>query len=356
VDGSKVKANASKHKAMSYQRMGETEERLVKEVEALLAEAEAVDKTEDARYGKGKRGDELPEELRRRETRLKKIREAKAALEAQAQEKAKAQADDVRKRLAEREHQEKESGKKMGGVPPQIPDPGQAVPNPKSQKNFTDADSRIMLDGATKSFQQSYNGQLAVDAKAQIIVATGLTQDAVDTRQLVPLLVGVGENTGRLPRVATAYNGYLSEAALKDERLAGIDLYVATGRERKMISQPQPVGLEPVSGVCSTELPPLGSIGPTVEASGEKGPPSVTEQMRAKLKSQTGQATYRLRKCIVEPVFGQIKQGRGFRQFSFRGLAKVTAEWDLVALTHNLLKLFRSGWRRGIGQSIGGVL
>jgi transposase len=227
VDGSKVKANASKHKAMSYQRMSETEARLVKEVEALLAEAEAVDKAEDAQYGKGKRGDELPEELRRREARLKKIREAKAALEAEAQEKAKAQADDVRKRLAERELQEKERGKKMGGVPPQIPEPGQAVPNPKGQKNFTDAESRIMLDGATKSFQQSYNGQLAVDAEAQIIVATGLTQDAVDTRQLVPLLVRVGENTGRRPRVATADNGSLSEGTLEG-RTAGGDRLICS--------------------------------------------------------------------------------------------------------------------------------
>jgi transposase len=324
VDGSKVKANASKHKAMSYQRMSETEARLVREVEALLAEAEAVDKAEDAQYGKGRRGDELPEELKRRKTRLKKIREAKAALEAEAKVKAKAEAEAAQKRIAKRELQEEETGKKIGGVPPRIPDPDQATPSPKSQKNFTDPESRIMLDGATKSFQQSYNAQIAVDAASQIIVATAVTQDAVDSRQLVPLLESVGVNTGQRPEVATADNGYFSEAVITDERLLGIDLYVATGRERKTAPPSTPLDLMTIAA------PRL----------------SVVQGMRAKLATAVGKATYKLRKCIVEPVFGQIKQGRGFRQFSFRGLLKVAAEWDLVALTHNLLKLFRSGCYR----------
>lgn len=337
VDGSKIKANASRHKAMSYQRMSETEARLVAEVEVLLAEAEAVDKAEDTQYGKGKRGDELPDELKRRDTRLKKIREAKAALEAEAKEKAEAAAEEARKRIAARERQEVETGKKIGGVPPRIPDPETADPSPKAQKNFTDPESRIMLDGATKSFQQSFNAQIAVDSTAQIIVAAAVTQDAVDNGQLVPLLVSVGTNIGRLPAVATADNGYFSEAAIKDERLAGVDLYVAAGRERKAVP---PLASSDSGDIAAT--PPLSKV----------PPPTVIQQMREKLATDTGKATYKLRKSVVEPVFGQIKEGRGFRRFSFRGLARVAAEWDLVALTHNLLKLFRSGWRGGAGQSI----
>lgn len=334
VDGSKVKANASKHKAMSYQRMSETEARLVAEVDALLAQAEATDKAEDAQYGKGKRGDELPDELKRRESRLKKIREAKAALEAQAKVKAEAQAQEARDRIAERERQEEETGKKIGGVPPRIPDPEQAVPSPKAQRNFTDPESRIMLDGATKSFQQSFNAQIAVDSTSQIIVAAAVTQDATDYGQLVPLLVSVETNIGQLPAVATADNGYFSEAAITDDRLAGIDLHVATGRERKTASRT--ATLNPIEGSVSPPQP-----------LGQAPPRSVIQRMREKLATDTGRATYKLRKSIVEPVFGQIKQARGFRQFSLRGLAKVAAEWDLVALTHNLLKLFRSGWKRG---------
>lgn len=325
VDGSKVKANASRHKAMSYQRLTETETRLIKEVDALLAQAEALDRAEDAQYGKGKHGDELPEELKRRETRLKKIREAKAALEAEAKAKAQAQEEEARERIAERERQEAQTGKKIGGMPPRIPDPEKAAPEPKAQKNFTDAESRIMLDGATKSFVQAFNAQIAVDAHAQIIVAADVTQDAVDTRQLAPLLLAVEAHLGRLPEVATADNGYFNPDAITDERLAGVDLYVATGRERKR--SPPTDGT--IAGSC-TPAPPTAPI-------------SVIQRMREKLATEAGRATYKLRKCIPEPVFGQIKEARGFRRFSFRGLAQATAEWSVVALTHNLLKLFRSG-------------
>jgi hypothetical protein len=355
VDGSKVKANASKHKAMSYERMNETEARLVKEVQELLAEAEAIDKAEDAQYGKGKCGNELPDELKRRETRLKKIREAKAALEAEAKEKARAEAEEARTRIAERERQEEETGKKIGGVPPHMPDPELAVPRPKAQKNFTDPESRIMLDGATKSFQQSFNAQIAVDSTSQIIVAAAVTQDAVDTRQLVPLLVSVAINSGQPPDVATADNGYFGEAAITDERLAEIDLYVATGRERKTAP---PAGTLDQPGTDATRLTllqPTDGLS-TPQPHNTAPPPSVTQQMRTKLATDKGKMTYKLRKSIVEPVFGQIKQGRGFRQFSFRGLVKVAAEWDLVALTHNLLKLFRSGWSKEVGQAITEVI
>jgi len=345
VDGSKVKANASKHKAMSYQRMNETEARLVKEVEALLAEAEAIDKAEDAQYGKGKRGDELPDELKRRETRLKKIREAKAALEVEAKVKAKAEAEEAKNRVAERQRQEEETGRKIGGVPPRIPDAEKALPDPKAQKNFTDPESRIMLDGATKSFQQSYNAQIAVDSASQIIVATGVTQEANDKKQLVPMLSSVQENMGRLPENTSADNGYFSESVLTDARLTGTNLHVAPGRE-KAAEVPAPVA------IAAAEPSPVGERNTDSAATAGELPTtaaSPTQQMRAKLQSATGHAVYKMRKAIVEPVFGQIKQARGFRQFSFRGLAKVTAEWDLVSWTHNLLKLFRSGWRPPTG-------
>ena len=334
VDGSKVKASASKHKAMSYDRMAKAEDDLKKQVEAVLKEAERVDAAEDALYGKGNRGDELPEELRTREGRLKKIREAKAALEAEAKAKAEVQAAKVRKRIEEREQQERETGKKIGGHPLKIPEPDKAVPEPKAQKNFTDPESRMMLDGATKSFQQSFNAQIAVDDASQIIVAATITQDATDNHQLVGVLTQVQENVGKLPLIVTADNGYMSPAALTDERLKGTDLHRAPGRERSDITKAN------------------DSASRTTEVSGAESP---LEAMRAKVWSEAGRAIYKRRKAIVEPVFGQIKQARGFRQFLLRGLEKVTAEWNIVALTHNLLKLFRSGWtsrQRGKGMMI----
>jgi len=171
IDGTKIKANASKHKAMSYERMNETEQRLEQEVEELLRRAAAVDEAEDALYGKGKRGDELPEELARRESRLKRIRAAKAALEQEAKEKAERQRAEAEAKIAERREQEARTGKKAGGHDPQVPDPEQAKPEAKAQRNFTDPDSRIMVDGANKgSFIQAYNAQAAVDSQAQVVV------------------------------------------------------------------------------------------------------------------------------------------------------------------------------------------
>ena len=181
-----------------------------------------------------------------------------------------------------------------------------------------------MLDGATKSFQQSYNTQIAVDDANQIIVAAAVTRDATDNHQLVPVLTQVEANTGKLPEVATADNGYMSPAALTDEKLKAVDLYIAPGRERSGTARPN-------EAVTATP----------VEAAGTSSP---FDEMRAKVRSEAGQAIYKRRKAVVEPVFGQIKQARGFRQFLLRGLEQVTAEWKLVALTHNLLKLFRSGW------------
>ena len=317
LDGTKVLANASKHKAMSYGRMGEAERKLEAEVAALLAQAAQVDAAEDAQYGKGRRGDELPAELARRESRLTKIRAAKAALEAEARREAAEAAATAQAKLAERQRQAETTGRKPKGRPPQVPDPTQATPAPKAQRNFTDPESRIMKDGATKSFVQAYNAQAAVDGHAQVIVAAAVTQEANDKQQLVPRLTEVVANCGAAPAVASADSGYFSEAAVTDGALAAIDLYTAVER--------QPHG-------AARARDPVPDEGTAIGA------------MRAKLQTAAGQAVYALRKVIVEPVFGQIKGARGFRRFSFRGLGKVQAEWLLICLTHNLLKLFRAGW------------
>jgi hypothetical protein len=320
IDGSKLRANASKHKAMSYDRMCEKEEQLRAEVERLLKEAEETDAAEDRRYGKGVRGDELPAELARRESRLRKIREAKASLEAEAKEQAKAAAAAVEAKLAERKQREKETGKKTRGRVPQAVNVEEAKPEAKAQRNFTDPESRIMKDGATGSFEQSYNAQIAVDGQAQIIVAATLTQAANDKQQLVPLLAAVKTNVGRLPEKVSADSGYFSTAAMTSEALSSVDLYVTpdSGKKTEQVEELRP------------ESPPPPELDQEVQA-----------RMREKLKSESGRAVYKQRKMIVEPVFGQVKEVRGFRRFSFRGLHKNEAEWSLICLTHNLLKLFR---------------
>ncbi len=320
IDGSKLRANASKHKAMSYERMCEKEQQLAAEVARLLKEAEDTDAAEDGRYGKGVRGDELPAELARRESRLRKIREAKASLEAEAKEQAMAAAAAAEAKLAERKQREQETGKKTRGRAPQVVNVDEAKPEPKAQRNFTDPESRIMKDGATGSFEQSYNAQIAVDGRAQIIVAATLTQAANDKQQLVPVLEEVKTNFGRLPEKVTADAGYFSTTAVTSEVLSSVDLYVT-----------------PDSGKKTEQV---GELGP------ESPPPSemdqdVSARMREKLKTESGRAVYKQRKMIVEPVFGQVKEVRGFRRFSFRGLQKNEAEWSLICLTHNLLKLFR---------------
>ena len=316
LDGTKILANASRHKAMSYGRMGEAERKREAEVAALLAEAQQVDAAEDAQYGKGQRGDELPAELARRESRLRKIREAKATLEAQARAEAAEAVAAAQAKRAERERQAVTTGRRPKDPPPRLPDPTQATPRPQAQRNFTDPESRIMKDGATQSFVQAYNAQAAVDGHAQVIVAAAVTQDANDKRQLVPMVSQVAANCGEVPVVTSADSGYFSEAAVTDGALAAIDLYVAVDRQQH----------------GDTPTTPVPENGTGIGA------------MRAKVASSAGHAVYALRKTIVEPVFGQIKGGRGFRRFSFRGRRKVEAEWLLVCLTHNLLKLFRAGW------------
>src|SRR5206468_3144518 len=237
LDSTRIKANASKHKAMSYARMEESERELQRQVQELLDQAQQVDATEDARYGRGRRGDELPAELARRESRLRKIREARAAL-------------------------------------------------------------------------------AAVDGHRQIIVACSLSQSADDTAPFVPMLEQVQANVGRLPAVAMADAGFFSDANLRAPQLAAIDLYVPPDRVSHGTARRNPQVANPVA-----------------------------EGMREKLRTAVGDGIYRQRKAIIEPVFGQIKEVRGFRRFTLRGLTKVTAEWTVICLTHNLLKLFRASVR-----------
>jgi transposase len=320
IDGTKIKANASKHKAMSYGRMSETEQRLKQEIDGLLKQAEDTDAAEDELYGKGKDGDELPEELSRRESRLKKLQQAKAELEEEAKEKAEQQRAEAEGKLAARREQEQQTGKKRRGREPRVGDPEQAQPEAKAQRNFTDGDSRIMPDGPNKgSFVQGYNAQAAVDSTVQVIVAAEITQQTNDSGQLLPMLEQLEANMGRKPDAVSADAGYWSEANATDEKVAGINLHIATARMKH---------------------------DPTMAT--ESGPPpdqaTAKQAMEHKLRTQEGRAIYTMRKAIVEPVFGQIKEVRGFRRFSLRGLDNVRAEWKLVCATNNLLKLFRFAW------------
>ena len=309
VDGTKLKANASKHKAMSYERMVEKEKQLREEVDKLLAQAAQADVAEDAKYGKGNRGDELPAELARRESRLKKIAEAKAALEQEARERATVEKAVAEAKLEERRRQEEAQGKKFGGRPPQVPDPEQAKPEPKAQRNFTDPESRIMKDGATKSFVQAYNGQAAVDSHAQIIVAAALTQDANDKKQLLPMLEQVAQNMGRKPEHATADAGYFSEAAVTDPKAGGIELLVPPERQAHGVgngTSPH-LGVEPPAPL----EPPSRQAGESTE---QKVARSVAETMRHKLHTTAGQAVYKMRKAVVEPCRFSVKwRGRVLR-------------------------------------------
>ena len=298
IDGSKVKANASKHKAMSYRRMKEEQKRLKEEVRRLLAEAERTDAEEDARYGRNRSGEELPAELQRREERLKRIREAKRALEDRTREEAEAKA-------AEQSQTEKKTKKNKK----------QAKPKADDQYNFTDAESRIMK--GPDSFVQGYNAQIAVEPVMQLIVGQAVTKQGNDKKQLLPMIAKVQEQAGQKPTQVLADSGYTSEANLRGAEEVGIDAYVAVAREKH--SQPQ-------------ETSPRGPL--------PKGASRI-ERMKRKLQTKSGHAIYAARKEIVESVFGQIKQARGFRQFLMRGLEKVQGEWALVCMAHNVLKLHR---------------
>jgi transposase len=315
IDGTKIKANASKWQTMSYARMSEAEQELAAEVERLLTAAQRIDDEEDELYGQGKRGDEMPAELRERESRLVRIRQLKADIEQEARAAAEKKAQAAEQKNRERRQQEQESGKKFRGRPARVIDPEQVIPAAKTKRNFTDPDSRIMKDHGTKTFQQAYNIQLGVDAQAQIIVAAKVVQAGVDQEQLVPLLQAVEKNLGRLPEQVSADAGYYSKAAITHPSVRTVNLHVPPNQRR------------PLDGGQTVALPENATL---------------QERMWHKLGSKAGREVYSKRKVIVEPVFAQLKHVRGFRQFLLRGLAQVEAEWLLVCMTHNLLKLFRA--------------
>ena len=316
LDGTKIKANASKHKAMSYERMEKRAAELEAEVAKWFSAAEAADAEEDKLHGRDKTGDEMPDWIADKKRRAEKICKAKAELEAEAkaaaEAKLKAQAEAAAQRGAE--------GRRKGG---RQAAPPSTAPDAKAQKNFTDPESRIMK--SKDGFVQAYNAQAAVDAEAQIIVAQDVTQSAVDCGQLVPLTDAVETNLGRKPAQLSADAGYCSETNLEALETRNIDAYVATGRAR-----------DAVAGAVNDEAAAAPS------SPQPDGKPTRVEAMRAKIKAGGHASPYRLRKQLPEPVFGQIKQARGFRQFLLRGLEKVRAEWAIVCTAHNLLKLAHS--------------
>jgi transposase len=317
LDGTKVRANASRHKAMSYGRMVEKETRLEAEIAeirgnvgALLDEAERIDAEEDERFGAERRGDELPEELRRRETRLERIREAKQELERQARE-----AETARR-------VELEAHGKKPRRPPRGRDP--FAPKPSAQRNFTDPESRIMKT-ADGSFHQCYSGQAIVDSECQVIVAAELSDQAPDAPQLEPAVEQLGENLdavgAELPEGAalTADAGYYSEENVRITTERGLDPYIATGRFKR--SEPQPPA-------------PRGPIAKDATAK---------QRMARKTRAKKGRKVYSRRKAIVEPVFGQIGTVQDGRRVRIRGKPAARAQWRFHCAIHNLLKLHRAG-------------
>ncbi|MFO8010653.1 MAG: IS1182 family transposase [Dehalococcoidia bacterium] len=302
LDGTKVKANASKHRAMSYGRMKEEEVRLEKEVRELLQRAEQTDEEEDQRCGSDRRGDELPEELAYRQQRLARIREAKEALE----EEARREAETARL-----------EGKSHNGTPRE-----------KAQRNFTDPESKVMPVSGGKDFVQAYNAQAAVDSKSQIVVSCHITNAPQDKRQALPLIEQLKANLGGLPREVSADAGYYSEETVIAMSELGIEPLITPQKTRHHAPLP---------------AAPKGRIPRSL---------SVKDRMRRKLRTRRGRERYKLRMETVEPVFGQIKQGRGFRQFLLRGMDKVSYEWQLICTGHNLLKLFGSGNRAVLPRAV----
>ena len=361
LDGTKLRANASKHKAMSHERMLKSERQLAGEMRALLRKAELIDAQEDGQYGKGKRGDELPEELQRRSSRLEWIRKAKAELEAEAAaakarqreeqaeaaeqeaEVAAASGDEQRSKRAARrargsrkraDDAQKLAMEKAGAAGlelntmattaerdplamPQrtLPTDAAGKPKPSAQRNFTDPDSHILK--GSDGWIQGYNCQAAVDGDHQVIVAIGVSNQPSDAVHLLPMLERIGVNTGQLPDALIADAGYCSTANLEACEQQGQEAYISTSRQHH--------GHRP--------RPSRGRAPRDLDARG---------RMDRKLRSVAGQAVYSLRKTIVEPVFGQIKGARGLDRFRLRGLEKVNGEWALMATTHNLWKLFRA--------------
>lgn len=299
IDGTKVKANASKRKAMSYGRMCERERQLKAEIEGLTRQAEQEDAAEDREHGADRRGDELPQELARREKRLEAIQAAKARLEARQREQD---------RQAGRGEDDEGNTRGPGGG---VCKRAFGQPEAKAQDNFTDPQSRIMK--TSSGFEQCYNAQAAVD-ESGLIVATEVIDAGNDTHALVPMVEATRKNVGALPEMTTADSSYASEANFAALEAMQVPACVALGREGGKVRQIDP----------------------------DKHP--ATQRMAERLSTEEGRAHYRRRKVIPEPVFGWIKQAMGFRQFSVRGLAPVNGEWNLVCLASNLRRMHRLGW------------
>jgi len=309
LEGTKVRANASRRKAMSYSRMSEKEKVLAQEVSDLLAEAEAVDAAEDAEFGKNRRGDELPAELRRRETRLAAIREAKQALEEEARERAEAAAE---AKAAQQGEDEDATAERVAAAV------AKAVPRPRAQRNFTDPDSKIMKtsDGA---FHQCFNAQAVVDEAHQVIVATDVGDNAADVGNLIAMTAQAIEDTGHAPRQVLADAGYSShdnlERATEISTQVGVEFFIAPGRTTH--DDPVPVA-------------PRGPVPANATAK---------QRMARKLKTKRARAAYARRKVIVEPVFGQMATLQNAKEILLRGLDQARGEWLLLAACHNLRKL-----------------
>ena len=345
LDGTKIQAHASKHKAMSYGRMKDEEKRLMAKAEELLFRADEIDAMEDERYGVGQKPEDLPEELRRADTRLQKIREVKAALEKEAAATRAAQlralaageerravtatSERHRKQATARARREREQANQIAlpgsdddDDPPtacatdlpshRVPTTTDGKPTDKAQRNFTDPDSRIMVRNGT--FLQAYNAQAAV-SDAHLIVAHGVSNQPPDQEHLVPMLERVKENCGETARTFSADSGYFSADNIDYCETVGIDAHIAIGRDRDSAD----IGKLPMTAAGDARA-----------------------RMHEKLTTPAGKATYAKRKTLAEPVFGCIKAAVGFRRFSLRGLEKVRAEWAIVCTCHNLLKLFRS--------------
>jgi len=289
IDGSRVKANASKHKAMSYGRMKSEDRRLKREIDTIIDLAKGIDAEEDEKFGPDFRGDELPKELQNRKTRKAKIRAAiKALKEEQAQKDAAAGRGKGRTKKL----------KRPNGTPPD-----------NAQYNFTDPESRIMKT-SSGGYEQCFNAQVAVDAERQIIVASGVTQNAADVGELLPTLDRAEKVTGRNPEKLLADGGYKSEANFTELEAIDVDAYVSLGRKAETREKAQGAG-------------------------------PATKRMHRKLNTKRGRKRYKARKHVVEPVFGWVKQVLGFRSFSMRGLALAQAEWDLVCVCTNLRRMNR---------------
>lgn len=305
IDSTKIRAHASRNRTVRYQQLGEAEQALDDRVRALLEQAAQVDAEEDARYGAGRKPEDLPAELATSEQRLRKIREARQKLEQQANQRA-AQAREERERSGG-QHRNNASRKRYEAATTPV-----EKANP--QYNFTDPDSKIMLDSGSDSFVQGYNAQVAVDGAQQVIVATEVVSQPNDRGQLAPMVKAAQQELGTCLPVVVADAGYFSVEALEDEALRASEVWVSPDARRSVRTNRADTG----HGVAA--------------------------RMRERLATESGRRLYAARAAIVEPVFAHIKAIRGLRQFLVRGLAAVRCEWRLICLTHNLLKLRR--WRQ----------